>query len=208
MYGLVFLITGAVLLTIGYALVGHNIGGLHLRRNLGRLGASPILSPRPPGFGAGPGDMPMAIFKQLHSQLVTGALHRLLAEYVLALGLMTVISVAAGWFLAGRALAPLRDITATARRVSGEDLGERIGLVGPADELKELADTFDGMLGRLDAASKASVTSSPARRTSSARRWPSCTPKSTSRWPIRTPGLASCGSWGRRCVTPSIVVSA
>jgi signal transduction histidine kinase len=36
--------------------------------------------------------------------------------------------------------------------VSGQNLGERIGLVGPADELKELADTFDGMLGRLDAA--------------------------------------------------------
>ena len=58
----------------------------------------------------------------------------------------------AGWLLAGRALRPLRDITATARRVSGENLGERIGLIGPDDELKELADTFDGMLGRLDGA--------------------------------------------------------
>jgi signal transduction histidine kinase len=65
---------------------------------------------------------------------------------------MTLISVVAGWLLAGRALRPLRDITATARRVSGENLGERIALSGPADELKELADTFDGMLGRLDAA--------------------------------------------------------
>ena len=73
-------------------------------------------------------------------------------EYVLALGLMTMVSVIAGWLLAGRALRPLRDITATARRVSGENLGERIALVGPSDELKELADTFDGMLGRLDAA--------------------------------------------------------
>ena len=65
---------------------------------------------------------------------------------------MTMVSVVAGWLLAGRALRPLRDITATARRVSGENLGERIALPGPADELKELADTFDGMLGRLDAA--------------------------------------------------------
>ena len=65
---------------------------------------------------------------------------------------MTIVSVAAGWLLAGRALRPLRDITATARRVSGENLGERIGLKGPADELKELADTFDGMLARLDGA--------------------------------------------------------
>ncbi len=53
--------------------------------------------------------------------------------------------------LAGRALAPLREITATARRAS-ENLGERIALKGPADELKELADTFDGMLERLDSA--------------------------------------------------------
>ena len=65
---------------------------------------------------------------------------------------MTAISVVSGWLLAGRALAPLRDITATARRVSGENLGERIALSGPADELRELADTFDGMLARLDGA--------------------------------------------------------
>jgi signal transduction histidine kinase len=88
----------------------------------------------------------------LRRQLRAEALHRLLIEYVLALGGMTMVSVAAGWLLAGRALRPLRDITAAARRVSGENLGERIGLQGPADELKELADTFDGMLGRLDAA--------------------------------------------------------
>jgi signal transduction histidine kinase len=65
---------------------------------------------------------------------------------------MTAISVLIGWLLAGRALAPLRDITATARRVSSENLGERIDLPGPADELRELADTFDGMLARLDSA--------------------------------------------------------
>ena len=70
----------------------------------------------------------------------------------MALLAVTMASVAAGWLLAGRALRPLREITATARRVSGENLGERIALQGPADELKELADTFDGMLARLDAA--------------------------------------------------------
>ena len=63
---------------------------------------------------------------------------------------MTGVSVALGWWMAGRALSPLRTITATARRVSGENLGERIALQGPEDELKELADTFDGMLVRLD----------------------------------------------------------
>src|SRR5206468_8080673 len=88
----------------------------------------------------------------VRAQLRTDALHRLLVEYLLALGVMTLVSVVAGWLLAGRALRPLRRITATARRVSGENLGERIALKGPADELKELADTFDGMLSRLDGA--------------------------------------------------------
>jgi signal transduction histidine kinase len=63
---------------------------------------------------------------------------------------MTGISVIVGWLLAGRALAPLRKITTTARRVSEDNLGERIALEGPQDELKELADTFDRMLARLD----------------------------------------------------------
>ena len=88
----------------------------------------------------------------MRAELRNDALHQLVVEYVLALGVMTMVSVLAGWLLAGRALRPLRDITATARRVSGENLGERIGLKGPADELKQLADTFDGMLGRLDGA--------------------------------------------------------
>jgi signal transduction histidine kinase len=73
-------------------------------------------------------------------------------EFIGALIVMTAVSVALGWWMAGRALAPLRAITATARRVSGQNLGERIALHGPDDELKELADTFDGMLARLDAA--------------------------------------------------------
>jgi signal transduction histidine kinase len=57
-----------------------------------------------------------------------------------------------GWAVAGRVLRPLQHITATAQRVSQDNLDERIGLEGPRDELKELADTFDGMLGRLSGA--------------------------------------------------------
>jgi signal transduction histidine kinase len=91
--------------------------------------------------------------KQLHAyehQLLNQALHRLLLEFAVALIVMTLISAVIGWLLAGRALAPLRKIIATAQRVSGENLGERIALRGPADELRELADTFDRMLTRLD----------------------------------------------------------
>jgi signal transduction histidine kinase len=62
---------------------------------------------------------------------------------------LTLVSVVAGWWLAGRMLRPLHHITATARRLSLTSLHERIALSGPADELKELADTFDAMLERL-----------------------------------------------------------
>jgi signal transduction histidine kinase len=154
LYGLVFLVTGAVLLTIGYLLVRHNLDERgNIRAELKKLG---ITLPSTSAFLGSPGftarSPEATIIAALRAQLRSDALHRLVIEYVLALGVMTMVSVAAGWLLAGRALRPLREITATARRVSGENLGERIGLVGPADELKELADTFDGMLSRLDGA--------------------------------------------------------
>ncbi|HWF35113.1 MAG TPA: HAMP domain-containing protein, partial [Solirubrobacteraceae bacterium] len=149
-YGVVFLLTGAVLLTIGYALVRHNING---PQDFGKAYRHlvPGLSPPPPGL-IRPDSTLRRLFRAEHAQFVSNALHRLVLEYVLALAAMTLLSVGAGWWLAGRALRPLRDITATARRVSGHNLGERIDLHGPADELKELADTFDGMLARLDSA--------------------------------------------------------
>ncbi len=62
------------------------------------------------------------------------------------------VGIAAAYVLAGRALQPVSRVTATARRLSEETLDQRIALEGPPDELKELADTFDAMLGRLDAA--------------------------------------------------------
>jgi signal transduction histidine kinase len=71
---------------------------------------------------------------------------------LLGLGGMAVISGGLGWLMAGRILRPVREITNTARRASEESLAERVGLEGPPDELKELADTFDAMLDRLDAA--------------------------------------------------------
>ena len=57
-----------------------------------------------------------------------------------------------GWFAAGRVLRPVDRITGVARDIQATDLSRRIALDGPDDEMKELADTFDGMLGRLDEA--------------------------------------------------------
>lgn len=69
---------------------------------------------------------------------------------LVSLGVTGVAAVGFGWLLAGRALQPLQNITATARRVADRSLHERIALQGPDDEIKDLADTFDAMLERLD----------------------------------------------------------
>jgi signal transduction histidine kinase len=149
LYGTVFLVTGAALLTVGYIFVRNNLRTHHsLRSELLRLGIGPARGE----FGFPPGSPTGKLIHTVQNQILGGALHRLLIEYAVALVVMTALSVVIGWLLAGRALAPLRDITATARRVSSENLGERIDLPGPADELRELADTFDGMLARLDSA--------------------------------------------------------
>ena len=71
---------------------------------------------------------------------------------VLALGVMTLVSVLVGWVAAGRVLRPLRVMTAATRRISAESLHERLAMPGPGDELKDLADTIDGLLGRLESA--------------------------------------------------------
>jgi len=80
------------------------------------------------------------------------ALSNLLLFSLIGLGAMTVASGGLGWIVSGRVLRPIRSITETARRASEQHLGERLALAGPNDELKELADTFDDMLERLDAA--------------------------------------------------------
>ena len=83
------------------------------------------------------------------------ALESVLTQGGIALVVVTVAAVALSWFIAGRALAPLNQITGTARRIARAGAGarglhERIALSGPKDEVKELADTFDLMLERLD----------------------------------------------------------
>src|SRR6478672_8444225 len=67
-------------------------------------------------------------------------------------GIVVVIGTAGGYLLAKQALRPIARLTQTARALSTETLDQRINLGGPDDELRELADTFDEMLARLDAA--------------------------------------------------------
>ncbi len=71
---------------------------------------------------------------------------------VIGLGVLIVGAAGLGWLVAGRALAPMRSITQAAQRASELRLGQRLALTGAEDEFKQLADTFDLMLERLDAA--------------------------------------------------------
>jgi two-component system sensor histidine kinase VanS len=76
-------------------------------------------------------------------------LHQLLVRSGIALAIMTVVSIALGWLIAGRVLRPLRTMTASTRQISERNLHARLALSGPRDELKDLADTIDGLLARL-----------------------------------------------------------
>ncbi|HEX6470743.1 MAG TPA: ATP-binding protein [Streptosporangiaceae bacterium] len=155
LYGGLFLAVGAVLLAITY--------GLFARQIERRAGPGIGVSGRPPPAPA-PFLPPVerrnidALREHLTQALAqqrADALHQLLLRSTEALGIVSVIAVALGWLMAGRVLRPLRDITATARRLSTDTMDERINLRGPRDEIKELADTFDEMLGRLAAAFEA-----------------------------------------------------
>jgi signal transduction histidine kinase len=77
--------------------------------------------------------------------------HQLLIASGITLAVIAVAAAAIGWLIAGRVLGPLRTITAAARRISASSLHERLGLHGPDDELKELADTLDSLFARLEA---------------------------------------------------------
>ena len=76
----------------------------------------------------------------------------LLTRSGVALGIMALASIGLGWLMAGRALRPVRTMSLRARGISERNLHERLALEGPDDELKELANTFDGLLGRLESA--------------------------------------------------------
>lgn len=79
-------------------------------------------------------------------------LNHLLVGSVSALAIVALVSAVLGWVVAGRVLAPLRTITATTERISATDLHERLAMPGPRDELRQLADTIDRLLERLEAA--------------------------------------------------------
>lgn len=92
-----------------------------------------------------------AEFERFAHAYQSSELHQLLIESGVGLAIMAVLSVALGWLMAGRVLRPLRTITTTTRNISASNLDQRLDVEGPDDELKELGDTIDGLLQRLEA---------------------------------------------------------
>jgi signal transduction histidine kinase len=97
-----------------------------------------------------------SVLRTTFQSAVTGErahqLRQLLIWSGIALGIMAVVSAMLGWLVAGRVLAPLRTMTTRARRISDRNLHERLAVEGPENELKELGDAFDAVLGRLEGA--------------------------------------------------------
>jgi signal transduction histidine kinase len=148
LYGALFLVSGAVLLAIASGVVVSSS-----RQSV--TAANRAVVPLPSTALA----RAQARIQQLQDQLMSadakihsGVSHDLVVGSVIALAIMTVVSLALGWLVAGRVLRPLRVMTAATRRISADSLHERLAVPGPGDELKDLADTIDGLLERLDGA--------------------------------------------------------
>jgi signal transduction histidine kinase len=177
-YGSLFLIAGAALLGVNYVLVQRSLnarqrvvsfrlqidGQTEISQSSVAV-ASALVAPALPAAGPsgahGPGPASAStitvggkpvtqVLQENEQSLVAATLHTLIIQSLIALAFMAAISLGLGWAMAGRVLRPVRMMTAAARRLSERNLHERIGLQGPADELKELADTFDALLERLD----------------------------------------------------------
>jgi signal transduction histidine kinase len=145
-YSLISVVSAAVLLGGIYALVSHP------PKSTFYVGTSSS----PPDGLAVPGPTPGSTFGktvfQARTDAVDDTLNGLLWWSGVGLLLTAAVSVGVGWIFAGRVLAPVHTITSRARAISAHALDERVSLGGPHDELRELADTFDSLLDRIQTA--------------------------------------------------------
>jgi signal transduction histidine kinase len=160
LYCALFLVTGAGLLGITYVLVD-STGTTLLRKDhdgtvIAVNGETGAAAPRLHDGGPSAGLERLA--RQLNAQAAAQHardLHELLTQSGLALAAMTALAIALAWLTVGRALHPLRAMKRATQRITEHNLDERLGLSGPGDEVKDLADTIDGLLARLETAFEA-----------------------------------------------------
>jgi signal transduction histidine kinase len=163
LFGATFLVAGLTLVGVNYFLVDTEIRnlpeggrrafvdefGIELPGFAGRQGVDAI-----PG---GLGDIVLENGRTLReaaesfeARLRADLLNSILVQSLIALAIIAVIAGFVGWLVSRRALDPVAEITKTARTFTEANLSQRVALEGPPDELKELADTFDEMLDRVE----------------------------------------------------------
>jgi signal transduction histidine kinase len=146
LYAGAFFLAGAVLVALMMLYLTHALDG----QLTARMAATDQLHE---SMATGSPHLPSDVEQQLRVQFQDDrdhVLRAMLFASLMSLGVVGLLAAGFGWLMAGRALRPLQHITATARRVADRSLHERIALDGPDDEIKDLADTFDAMLERLD----------------------------------------------------------
>jgi signal transduction histidine kinase len=148
LYGTLLFLTGLVVLVVTYVLMRKTMTDP-------RFGPAVTIPDVPSSSDATANHAigeTIVVLKQNMNDLQALTLRSLLQRGTAALALVGAGAVGLGWIVAGRVLRPITAITATARRVADRNLHERIQATGPHDEIRELADTFDSMLDRLDRA--------------------------------------------------------
>jgi signal transduction histidine kinase len=131
LYAGVFLLSGAGLLLLSFLVAGRRVTTV-----------APAGSPPATDRVRALQDELARVHEQQSRQLLVGSL--------VALLVLAVVSLLVGRLLAGQVLRPLRLITAATRRISADNLDQRLAVSGPADEVRDLADTIDGLLERLE----------------------------------------------------------
>ena len=163
LFGASFLVAGLTLVALNYFLVDAEIRDLPQGGREAFADEFGLDIPGLPGFEGVEG-LPPAIgdivlengqtireaAESFERRLRTDLLNSILVQSLIALGIVAVIAAIVGWIMSRRALDPVAEITRTARSLTESDLSKRVGLQGPRDEIKELADTFDEMMDRVE----------------------------------------------------------
>lgn len=161
LYSGLFLAAGASLLAITFALMDRSTSVVLAHSKNGEViatAAAGAPGAHPTRSRGKPTAAELRLARQLRDQAAAQHahdLHQLLIQSGIALAVMAALAIALGWLVAGRVLRPLRAMTSATQQITERNLHERLTLPGPGDEVKDLADTIDRLLGRLEAAFEA-----------------------------------------------------
>ncbi|MFJ2174165.1 sensor histidine kinase [Streptomyces sp. NPDC087851] len=153
-YGGVFLVLGGCLLTIVNLLsnAGTQMEAAEIAARVAPAQVAPVIQPQSVTRLIGEQQIAPVTVTQVADNVTNAASDEMVFWSVVALLVMAACAVGVGWWTAGRVLRPVHAMTDKARRLSERNLHERISARGPNDELKELSDTLDALLARLQKA--------------------------------------------------------